>query len=109
VQGFPHRKPRVRFRVPIRKIVGPLEQTDDAARREYHARVLHAVNAGALGAGERVRLAELAFLPSVLLEPMQTELRVVVEVVLGQEAVDKPQGRPHAHGRAVCFQHGGIF
>jgi len=45
----------------------------------------------------------------VLLEPVQAELGVVVEVVLGEEAVDELQSRTDAHGRAVCFEHGGVF
>ena len=74
-----------------------------------HAGLLHAVHARPLGAGERVGLAELAFVPAVLLEPVQAELRVGVEVVLGEEAVDELQGGPHGHRRAVGFKHGGVL
>ena len=68
-----------------------------------------AVHAGALGAGQHVGFAEVALLPAVLLEPVQAELGVGVEIVLGQEAVDELEGRAHAHGRAVGLQHGGVF
>ena len=71
-----------------------------------HAGLLHPGDAGALGAGQRVGLAELGGLPAVLLEPVQAELRVGVEVVLGQEAVDELQSGLHGHRRAVGFEHG---
>ena len=73
------------------------------------AGLLHAVHAGALGAGERVGFAEVAFAPAVLLEPVQAELRVGVEIVLGEEAVDELEGGPDAHRRAVGLEHGGVF
>ena len=40
---------------------------------------------------------------------MQAELRVRVEVILGQEAVDQLQRGAHAHRRAVGFQHRGVL
>ena len=45
----------------------------------------------------------------MLLEPVQAELGVGVEVVLGEEAVDELQGGAHAHRRAVGFEHGGVL
>lgn len=80
-----------------------------AAAAFEHAGLADAVHAGALGAGQGVGLTELARIPAVLLEPVQAELRVVVEIVFGQEAVDELQGRAHGHGGAVGFEHGGVF
>ena len=109
MQGLPDGQARVGRRVPVGGILRPLQQADVAAAANRHAGLLHAVHAGALGAGQRVGFAELAVLPAVLLEPVQAELGVVVEVVLGEEAVDELQGGPHAHRRAVGFQHGGVL
>lgn len=50
-----------------------------------------------VGAGEHVGLAILAGGPALALEPVQAELGVVVEVVLGEEAVDELQRGTHAH------------
>ena len=96
-------------RVPVGGILGPLEQADVAAAALQHAGLLHAVHAGAFGAGQRVGFAESAFGPAVLLEPVQAELGVGVEIVLGEEAVDELEGGADAHRRAVGFQHGGVF
>jgi hypothetical protein len=45
----------------------------------------------------------------MLLEPVQAELRIGIEVVLGEEAVNKMEGGTDAHGRAVGLQHGGVL
>jgi hypothetical protein len=60
---------------------------------------------GALRAGQDIRLAVFAGRPALLLEPMQAELRVVIEVVFGQKAIDELQCRFHAHWCAVGFEH----
>jgi hypothetical protein len=75
---------------------------DDAGR-------LDAVDAGALGSGEDVGFAEFSFLPAVAFVPVEAELGVGVEVVLGEEAVDELEGGAHAHQAAVDFEAGRTF
>ncbi len=110
VQRLPDGEPRVGARVPVGGVVGPLAAAGRCRRRTTRTPASpHAVDAGALGAGQRVGLAEAALVPAVLLEPVQAELRVGVEVVLGEEAVDELQRGLHGHRRAVGLEHGGVL
>src|SRR5688572_28026422 len=53
MQGFPNRKPLILAGIPVRRIVPPLQKPHDAATRKEHARMLHTINACALGSCER--------------------------------------------------------
>jgi hypothetical protein len=48
--------------------------------------VSYPIHAGAFAARKSICSAEDTFVPTVLLEPMQTELGVSIEIVLGEEA-----------------------
>ena len=71
----------------------------------------HAANAGVLGLGERLGVAEGALLETELLEPGQRPagIRVVLAFLLGQvgveRLVDERERGAHVHGGAVGFQH----
>jgi len=67
------------------------------------------VHARSLRAGQHVRFAELAYVPVVLLEPAEAELRVGVKVVLCQETVNELQGCLYRHCGAVSFEHGAVL
>lgn len=109
VQCFPDRVAGVGLRIPACGVFRPSAEPHDAAAGFHRTGLLHAIHAGALGAGESVGIAEAALAPAVLLEPMQTKLGVWIEVILGKEAIDELKGSVNAHRRAVGFQYGGVF
>ena len=109
VQHFPPRRTRVVLRRPVSGVLGIAQETHGAFAGYKHTGISHAVDAGALGAGQHVGLAELAFVPAIGLKPVQAELGVRVEVVLSEEAVDELQRGAHAHRRAIGFEDSGVL
>ena len=74
----------------------------------------HAADAGVLGLGEGLGVAEGAFLEAELLEPGQRPagVRVVLPFLLGQvrveRLVDERERGAHGHRGAVRFQHAAV-
>ena len=93
MQRFPYWQAGLALRVPVGRIFRPLAQAHDTAARFNHTGIADAVHASSLGAGERVGIAEATFFPTVLLEPMQTELCVRIEIVFRKKAVDELEER----------------
>src|ERR1700678_4088980 len=106
VQGFPHREALFFSRVPIRRVISPLEQSHHSPRSMKNTRLLHTLYTCALSAGERVGVAELAVAPAILLKPVEAELRIVVEVIFGEESVNELKCCSHAHRCAIGLKHG---
>ncbi len=98
VECLPNRNALVGARVPIGGIFGPFQQTNLTAAAMEDTRLLYAIHTGAFSAGKNVGLAEGVGVPAVLREPVQAELSVVVEIVLGEEAVDKLERGSDTHG-----------
>ena len=71
--------------------------------------VLKTADAGGLGSREYVGLPVGAIEPTVLVEPVEAELRIRVEIILRQKAVDQLHGSPDGHRRALGFEHGAVL
>src|SRR5690606_22188948 len=80
VQHLPDREARIFSGVPVGRVLVWAQEANLARAAFQHARVCEAVDARRLRTREHVGLAVGAFVPAVLIEPMQAELRVVVEV-----------------------------
>ncbi|KQU25483.1 hypothetical protein ASG63_20445 [Methylobacterium sp. Leaf94] len=89
MKGFPHRQTIIAERIPIRRVFSPFQKPDNTTGSKEDTRLLYAVNARPLGTGKRVSLTEPPLFPPVLFEPVKTKLRVVIEIIFGDKAIDK--------------------